>query len=270
MNLQTNTKFKPSSKVDEIAQVRKTYDYSIFENNKANRTINRLHVEKLKKSFAEKYLITPIIVNESGVIIDGHHRYTAAVEMNLPVYYMVINGYNHQDMVRLNQNSKKWDTMAYVDSYAGMGYPEYVKLKKFMKDNSDFGIRSIMTIISVSANGSRGSSKWANIDGVSKNVFTSSEFDNGYFVFETEKESRVFCNQLRRLKPYYKKYNTQRFVRAVQIAGESKNWDFERFLSKLKNTAIDIVDKTNIPEMLDQIEDIFNYRSRTKVSLKYE
>ena len=62
----SNAQFNPISSV-----VHTTTDYSLFKSIDGNRTKNKAHVKKLKKSMEEKYLFTVIIVNEKYEIIDG-------------------------------------------------------------------------------------------------------------------------------------------------------------------------------------------------------
>ena len=83
-------------------QILKTYDYEIFKRMKGNRVVNNSHVKNLVKSMQEKYLPQPLTVNEDMEIIDGQHRFAAAMELNLPIYYQIINGTTISDVQRLN------------------------------------------------------------------------------------------------------------------------------------------------------------------------
>ena len=82
---------KASSNV--VYQVYKTNNYDIFKLMPNNRNVNLTHVGRLKLSFKEMYLISPIIVNSRMEIIDGQHRLHAAKELNLPIYYIIVDGY---------------------------------------------------------------------------------------------------------------------------------------------------------------------------------
>ena len=69
--------------------IQKSKDYNIFKTLTGNRELNISHKEKLKKSFKENYLISPIIINEKYEIIDGQHRFNAARELGYYVYYIL-------------------------------------------------------------------------------------------------------------------------------------------------------------------------------------
>jgi len=75
-----------------IAKIFYTTDYSKFNTLAGNRQVNIAHVKKLESSFDEEYLISPILVNEKFQIIDGQHRFEAAKNLKLPIYYYMIQG----------------------------------------------------------------------------------------------------------------------------------------------------------------------------------
>ena len=51
--------------------------------------LSKLEYEVLKNSIKEDGLHYPIIVNSKGDILDGHHRYTIAKELDLPIKYEI-------------------------------------------------------------------------------------------------------------------------------------------------------------------------------------
>lgn len=88
-----------------VGQVCQTNDYSLFKTLKGNRSINQAHLYRLTKSIKEKYLLSPIVVNEHFEIIDGQHRFNAAKANNLPINYMIAVGYGLNEVQILNTNS---------------------------------------------------------------------------------------------------------------------------------------------------------------------
>ena len=87
-------------------QVHTTEDYFMFKPIDGNRNKNLLHINRLKKSMAENYLFTVIIVNEKYEIIDGQHRFHVIEELKLPLNYIVCKGYALEEVHILNANSK--------------------------------------------------------------------------------------------------------------------------------------------------------------------
>ena len=79
--------------MEEIGNIYKTNDYSQFKFLLGNRTINKANLMRIKKSMINKHLICPIIVNKNREIIDGQHRFVAQKELELDVYFIMIEGY---------------------------------------------------------------------------------------------------------------------------------------------------------------------------------
>jgi hypothetical protein len=123
-------------KKEVVNEVYKTRDYEAFKLLPGNRTIDAGHIVKLKKSFAEKQLPIPIIVNSNMEILDGQHRWATCKEMNLDLYYIVIDNFSIKDVVNANTIVNKWGAQAYYDSYVAQGYEEYKKMNYFMEVTS--------------------------------------------------------------------------------------------------------------------------------------
>jgi hypothetical protein len=100
------------------SQIYVTKDYDKFEPINGNRSLNQLHINRLKQSIKEEYLETHIIVNANYEIIDGQHRFTVIKELGLPLHYQVIHDYGLNEVHRYNQLVKAWGFMDYIKGYA--------------------------------------------------------------------------------------------------------------------------------------------------------
>jgi len=131
-----------------------TLNYDLFKLLPQNRIINRPHLEKLKKSILEKDLckFTPILVDESYLIYDGQHRFTACKELQLPIYYNMYKGLTFEDTIRCNINNKNWLLEDYLHCYCESIYGEYVKLDDFMKNNGLQNLSQILHLLSYAGN----------------------------------------------------------------------------------------------------------------------
>ena len=105
-------------------QVLKTTDYNLFSFISGNRKINLAHAKRLERSFKNRHLFSPIIVNEYHQIIDGQHRFTVCSKLKLPIYYIVVNGYGLDEVQILNTNSSNWKKIDYLNAYCDLKYPE--------------------------------------------------------------------------------------------------------------------------------------------------
>ena len=69
------------------------------------------------------------------------------------------------------------------------------------------------------------------------------------------------------IKPYYDGYNRTNFIKALLGILKNKEFDFDVFLKKLKIKKLE--DCLSITEYKLLIEEIYNYKSRNKVNLRY-
>lgn len=130
----SNLKNEPM--VKHSNQVHTTTDYFLFKPIEGNRNKNLLHINRLKKSMAETYLFTVIIVNEKYEIIDGQHRFECVKELKLPMHYIVCKGYGLNEVHVLNQNSKTWNADDYLTGYCNLETKPICSIKSSKKNIS--------------------------------------------------------------------------------------------------------------------------------------
>lgn len=115
--------------------IQKTKDYDQFEFMLGNREVSDSLVRKLEASILKNNLLAynPILVNEKNEIIDGQHRLIAAQNIDVEIYYRVVDGHaSIAEVMLLNANQRGWKLMDYIDSYANMGNENYTVLKGFL------------------------------------------------------------------------------------------------------------------------------------------
>lgn len=121
-----NAQYHKQNEMDfPVNEVYKTNDLSIFKFTKFNRNVvhTREMLEQAKQGF-----ISPIIVNEYMVVIDGQHRLEHAKEAGVPIEYIIKPGLDENDIVRMNTTQRKWSMLNYIESYANKGFEDYVAL----------------------------------------------------------------------------------------------------------------------------------------------
>jgi hypothetical protein len=113
----------------------KTRNYSKFLFSKQNREINLKTVASIKESMKEFGFIPgrPILINQSGIIIDGQHRFLAAKDLGIDVEFEIIEGDSIKKMIKLNSTQTNWSLGDYVNSYASQNIDCYRKLLKFQE-----------------------------------------------------------------------------------------------------------------------------------------
>lgn len=229
-----------------------TNDYTLFTSIDGNRTKNKLHIKRLKQSIKENYLFTVIIVNENYEIIDGQHRFDVIKELNLPLYYIICEGYGLAEVHILNQISKTWSADDYLIGYADLGYKEYIEYAKF-KQTYGFGHTETMALLTE--------------NGTKKEKFK--DFNAGKLKIKNIVDATKKAEKLLLIGKYYSGYKRRSFMMAMFRLFKNKQFNFEEFIQKLKLQPSMLIHSPNIEQYLDLIEQIYNYRRKDKVNLRY-
>jgi hypothetical protein len=255
-------------KGEKVNEVYKTYDLSIFKSIGGNRVPNLQHIRRLSVSVKEYGMkCNPIIVNEKFEVIDGQHRLEAARDAETFVYYIVIEGYTLSEVHTLNLNQKNWTKKDFMDGYAGMGVPSYVELKRFSEKNDDYTFNDCIALCSniTTACNMTISNKFTK-----KGIRNSLEiFEEGTWKGKDFNLAQEYANKIRMVKPYYNGYNRTFFVGVMISLFKNEKFDFNDFMHKVRLQPTALVDCANRDQYRTLIEDIYNYRSRNKISLRY-
>jgi hypothetical protein len=232
-------------------QVHTTEDYFMFKPIDGNRNKNLLHINRLKKSMAENYLFTVIIVNEKYEIIDGQHRFHVIEELKLPLNYIVCKGYALEEVHILNANSKTWNSDDYLEGYCSLGYKDYIKYKEF-KEKYKIGHNECMLLLAGQHHANITQSFYAGL-------FSIKSYDNACKAIE-----KIFL-----VEPYYDGFKRRSFINTMICLFKNPEFEFTEFLQKLKLQPTALVNCSDITQYTSLIEEIYNYRRREKVNLRY-
>lgn len=247
----------------QILQVYETKNYDKFKPLHGNRTLGLAHIKRLTDSFKTTQLICPIIVNESFEVIDGQHRLTVCKELKLPVHYIVIKGYGLKEVQVFNSNNQKWTKKDYLESYCQMGLRPYLQFKQFMTQFPNFQITVCGQILMDRAEVNRtlGTKKTGR--------FHSKEFEEGKLVIADIVKAIITAKKIMDFAPFYKGYTRKAFVAALIQIFKNKKYDHDIMLKKLKSCPVKLVDLPNSVSYQLQLEEIYNYKNRNQVSLRY-
>lgn len=257
-----------SSQVQEVNKVYKTNDLSIFKSIDGNRVPNLQHIKRLSQSISVYGMkCNPILVNEQMEVIDGQHRLAAAKEAKSFVYFIIVNGYDLKEVHTLNLNQKNWTKKDFMDGYANMGIESYIKLKKFVEKNEDFTFNDCIALCSNNVTGGNNSLNQRLV--LDKTKESSNVFEVGTWKGKDFDLAQEYANKIRMIKPYYLGYNRSTFVGTMIGLFQKENFDFNEFTHKLRLQPTALVDCANREQYKTLIEDIYNWRSRQKVNLRY-
>lgn len=252
-----------------VNQVNQTNDYNLFKSLKGNRSVNKLHVQRLKESFKGDYLMSPIIVNQSYEIIDGQHRFNAAKDLNLPVNFIICNDYSLAEVQILNTNMKNWKKEDYLNAFCDLKHPEYLKFRNFMRQFPAFGISASEAILTGQLSTKQGTDSSLEFSNSKSGRYTIKYFEQGDLVISDLEYSKECAEKIMMIKPYYEGFNRISFVRSMLGIFRIENYNHSQLLDRLKSSPTALQHCANVTQYKLLIEDIYNFRSREKVSLRF-
>jgi len=234
-------------------RVEETTDYSIFKYLLGNRAIDENNKNRIKSSIEKKNLFSPIVVNEKMEIVDGQHRFAARSELGLPIQYIIVEGYDQEEVSILNSNSKNWSMMEYIRSYAKQGYSEYIKLLEIINEYNKLPSSIVIGCCAGTVGGHR------------------SDLKNGKFKFANESKTSSILNHVLDFKDLFDGYNKTSFVNAIiQIIREKGTiYDREQMKHKASVNPDKMYDCTSTNNAVIMLEDLYNFKSHNKISLRY-
>lgn len=250
-------------KSELVNMVYKTDDLSIFKTIDGNRVPNLQHIKRLADSIRIYGMkCNPILVNENMQVIDGQHRLMAAKEVGSFVYYIILNGYTLSEVHTLNLNQKNWSKKDFMEGYANMGIESYKKLRDFCNKNEDFTFSDCLSLCS-----NLGSHNFFMAQKYNRRIIHV--FEEGTWVGKDFELAQEWANKIRMIQPYYSNYNRSTFIGTMLTLFQNDNFDFNEFMHKLRLQPTALVDCSNREQYKTLIEDIYNFRSRNKVNLRY-
>ena len=254
----------------KVSEVYKTQNYNQFKTLLGNRQVNLSHVFQLKQSMHNNHLFSPILVNEKMEIIDGQHRFNACRELNLPVYYIVVKGYGLEQVKILNTHMKNWQKKDYLNAYCDLGHPEYLKFREFITTYPMFKMKAAECILrNKQEKGGDGYSKDLKSKSNPDGRYTRRYFENGELVIANYELAVENAEKILDVEPFFNKFNNHVFVGAMINIFKNGEYDHDVFLSKLALNPTMMQPCVNMVQYYYVIEDIYNFRSRKKVNLRY-
>ena len=97
----------------------------------------------------------------------------------------------------------------------------------------------------------------------------SEVFVDGTWVGKNFELANEWAEKLRLIKPYYSGYNKSIFVGTMITLFSNPIFDYSEFMHKIRIQRKALVDCANREQQRLLIEEIYNYKSRNKVNLRY-
>ena len=271
---QTQKQINPFAKDSKAAEIYETFNLSKFKFMEGNRIPNLNHVRRLEHSIKlNGMLINPIIVNEKNQVIDGQHRLMAAKKTGSKIYYIILKGYNLKEVQTLNANQKNWSKKDFLEGYANIGVKSYVKLREFVKENKDFTINTCITLCSQSHGRTYDISNvrkdYTGRKGAKKFDTKMQIFEEGTWRGKDFSLGQEWANKLKGIGAFYDGYKKTSFINCMIYMFKHPDFDYNLFIKKLKIQKTKLVDCGNAQQYKDLIEEIYNYKNKNKVNLRF-
>jgi len=130
------------------------YPISKLTQSLVNRDIVVKHTEKFAKKLKEFGWLSPVIIDEKGNIIEGHHRVLAAEQLNLssvPVYIVDWIDTSDLDMsqkyiISLNNSNRAWGALDYLKSFSRNKDAYNFVYGKYLKSKNVFSVGNVLNI----------------------------------------------------------------------------------------------------------------------------
>jgi hypothetical protein len=119
-----------------------------------NRDIVKNHSDLFSKKISEYGWMSPIIIDDNGNIIEGHHRALSAEKLQLktvPAYivdWVDTNDLNEYQkcIINLNNSNRKWGAIDYLKSFSRNKEEYLFVFKKFNQASKIFSVGNVLNI----------------------------------------------------------------------------------------------------------------------------
>ena len=240
-------------------KLRVTKDYKMFLECKENRPVDLGKRKDLRCSMQENGYLTayPLhcVRNGKGLVVrDGQHRLAIAMELGLPVWYVVCN--DDAAISQINSTQRPWRLPDYAGSYAAQGKKEYAELLSFAEQH---GLPLSTCTHILSNRGGRFSS-----------TDLQRTFKGGGFTITSrgvaDRVARIY-GAFGKLCPAVKTYL---FAQALFAFCQVGDIDDARLISGAKRWPERLMKYGTRDGYLAMLEEVYNYGRHTKYPLKIE
>lgn len=211
----------------EVGKILSTYEYNQFKRIKGNRKVNFKNLGKIINSMKKKQLIIPILVNEKYEVIDGQHRLQACIELGLPVYYYMVEGYGDNEVITTNLNQENWSKGQFLDYYIEHENPHYIKFEE-IRSNHGLNISQLLNILAKVKGVTLKSLSFSFVEGTFKidndDIWNTTRFLMSLEDFNKSKFYKADSFVLAFLSLYnYPPYDHSHMVEQLKIRGDKLN-----------------------------------------------
>lgn len=234
-----------------------TSKYDLFINNDEQREHKDKHIQEIKASMMKWGFIPsqPVAVIPKGarlLIIDGHSRFDAAQQLGIPVFYIVLDKRFAEAVAILNVQ-KEWGAADHARRYAIKGDPDYVGLMKYVMEGIPLTVAASMLYGQSAGSGN-----------------ATSKVKSGEFEIRDTRQIDAVTELIREVGDICPAVKTRHFIEAVSMCYFVPEFEMQRLKSKLTTFTRQFSKTVTRQAMLDQIDELYNYKSAIKIPLAFK
>lgn len=242
------------TQVVKTQEVYQTSDYSLFKYMGGNRNVNKAHVKTLIRALEKRNFLDeePIEVNENMEIIDGQHRFEAAKELGVPIYYVVKENQTIEHVRAKNSGRRNWTWDDYAGSFSGEGNENYTNFLA-LHEESKLGFRVLTQYVKAATGQKLDHHNIGSGKGGTGDVFISGDLKlNG----EGYEKARKLCQQYVALSEIAKQNNREFALGALDFM-RRKGYDQEVMEEKLASYSKMLVTCYTASDYFYRLEEIY-------------
>jgi len=238
--------------------IKTTSDYTLFSFHESQQPISTRHSAGIAESMREIGFLRskPItVVRENGKlkIIDGHHRFFAAKALGLAIFYVIEDATISNRIGQLNSTVRKWDSLSFAKMYADQGNPHYIELLEYVERGIPLRKAAAMLGGEMASSG---------------NVCRL--IPHGTFQVVDRKRIAVIAKVIDALAPINEVAKTQCFIDALSALAFLPDFDCGTLVDRIDASPRSLIKCVSRDQMLELLEEIYNFRSRIKVPIAHQ
>lgn len=239
-------------------KIQSTNNYTLFIANPRQRKFYPAHVRKIMlkmqvNGFTPSMAISVYKRSDGKLVINtGHHRVAAAKELGIPVLYIVEHKWTSKELVDEGTTGKNWGCASAAETYAKEGNKHYIALLEYTAKGIPMRYAASMLRGEHAASGNAS----AYVNGGSFKVKDHSHIDEVLSVVDA-------------LKDRCKEATSMTFISAISALVKVPVFSAQTLIRKVGITGGRIEKAKTRDQMLDQLEEIYNYQSRNKEPIAF-
>lgn len=237
-------------------KLNETTNYELFDLHEFNRDVKRIKVLEAsmrRHGFIPAYPLH-VIKNGGGKlkIKAGHHRFSVAKKLGIPVYYVVCD--DSASIHELEKATTTWAMADYLASWCRVGIEDYLEVRDYCtRTDIPLNLAASMFYGHQAGSGNYNES-----------------FKSGTFKIKDRSHARAVADIVLHMKHCgVDCYNANLFVKSISRTLYVPEFDPEVFKLKVKSHTHVITKQANEQEYVNMIETLYNRQNKEKIPLAF-